>query len=183
MFFLRKGMVFMAINRDLKKIGEVQDRGKLKWTALMLPEHVRMLRDWMDEDNRIQRPELNEFDLQTLQENIEIALMRKCEVEIQVWKEFKLYYCTGKIVELDLRNRTIMYDDSLSIRRLQVADITVHFVPAMLVDVYFLHQIPLFKRKFHQFFFLALEGTFLFIFCRAYTAVYQGLFLHSASPA
>lgn len=124
MFFYRKGMVIMAINRDMKQIGDVQDRGKLKWTALMLPEHVRMLREWKTEDNRVQRPELDEFDLQALQENIEIALMRKCEVEIQVWKEFQYYYYTGKIVELDLRNRTMVYDDSFSTKQLQLDGIT-----------------------------------------------------------
>ncbi|MFC4712215.1 YolD-like family protein [Planococcus dechangensis] len=114
----------MTTNRDMKQIGDVQDRGKLKWTALMLPEHVRMLRDWMDEDNRIQRPELDEFDLQTLQENIEIALMRRCEVEIQVWVEFQFYYYVGKIISIDVRKRSVIYDDSLSTKRLQLDEIT-----------------------------------------------------------
>lgn len=113
----------MTINKDLRQVGDVQDRGKLKWTALMLPEHVRMLREWKEEDNRIQRPELDEFDLQTLQENIEIALTRRCEVEIQVWEEFQFYFYLGKIISIDLQTRTVVYDDSLSTKRLQLDEI------------------------------------------------------------
>lgn len=119
----------MSINRNRKMVGDVQDRGALKWTALMLPEHIRMLREWKEEDNRVPKPELDEFDLQTLQENIEIALMRKCEVEIQVWKDFQFYYHTGKITELDLHTRKLIYDDSLSAKRLAVDEIiSVHLI-------------------------------------------------------
>ncbi|MCU9613782.1 YolD-like family protein [Caldibacillus lycopersici] len=28
----------------------IRDRGRIKWTAMMLPEHVKMLRDWAKEE-------------------------------------------------------------------------------------------------------------------------------------
>ncbi|MGM0897922.1 MAG: hypothetical protein ACQEV0_08480 [Bacillota bacterium] len=71
----------MSINRDRKMVGDVEDSGALKWTALILQERMRMLREWK-EDNRIPKPELDEFNLQTLQENIGIAIIRRREVEI-----------------------------------------------------------------------------------------------------
>ncbi|MDE0581568.1 YolD-like family protein [Planococcus sp. A6] len=114
----------MSINRDRKMVGDVQDRGALKWTALMLPEHIRMLREWKEEDNRVPKPELDEFDLHALQENIEIAIVRTCQAEIQVWKDNQLHYYTGMIISMDIHTRTIVYDDSLSTKRLSVDEIT-----------------------------------------------------------
>ncbi|TCP31748.1 YolD-like protein [Scopulibacillus darangshiensis] len=40
----------------------VQDRGSIKWVSLMLPEHVKMLRDWQDEEEhpRAVQPALDE---------------------------------------------------------------------------------------------------------------------------
>ncbi|WP_211654285.1 YolD-like family protein [Planococcus alpniumensis] len=114
----------MSINKDRKMVGGIQDRGALKWTSLMLPEHIRMLREWKEEDNRVPKPELDEFDLQTLQENIEIAMSRRCEVEIQILKDHQFHYYTGMIISLDIQTRTIVYDDLLSTKKLSVNEVT-----------------------------------------------------------
>ncbi len=42
--------------------------------AMMLP-HVVELRKWMDQDNYTERPELNEWDLQAIQEELEYKQM------------------------------------------------------------------------------------------------------------
>lgn len=114
----------MSINRDRKMVGDVQDRGALKWTSLMLPEHIRMLREWKEEDNRVPKPELDEFDFQALQENIELALVRRCQAEIQIWKDHQYHYYVGTITEMDLHTRTIVCDDSLNTKRISVDMIT-----------------------------------------------------------
>ena len=28
----------------------IHDRGRMKWVSMMLPEHVRLLREWAQED-------------------------------------------------------------------------------------------------------------------------------------
>ncbi len=28
----------------------IRDRGNIKWTAMMLPEHVKLLREWQEQD-------------------------------------------------------------------------------------------------------------------------------------
>ena len=63
----------------------IRDRGNIKWTAMMLPEHVVELRKWMDQDNYTERPELNEWDLQSIQEELEIAFKKQCETLIKTW--------------------------------------------------------------------------------------------------
>lgn len=38
----------------------IRDRGRIKWTSMMLPEHVKMLRDWVKEDTYEQKKEMDE---------------------------------------------------------------------------------------------------------------------------
>lgn len=30
----------------------IRDRGNIKWTAMMLPEHLKLLREWQEEEER-----------------------------------------------------------------------------------------------------------------------------------
>ncbi|EWG10746.1 YolD-like family protein [Cytobacillus firmus] len=42
----------------------IRDRGRIKWTSMMLPEHVKLLRDWAKEDTHEQKRELDEQKLE-----------------------------------------------------------------------------------------------------------------------
>ncbi len=44
----------------------IKDRGKMKWTSMMLPEHVAMLREWAEEDMYEQRAVLDEQELEAM---------------------------------------------------------------------------------------------------------------------
>ncbi|GGF15217.1 hypothetical protein GCM10010954_12290 [Halobacillus andaensis] len=35
------------------------DRGKIKWTSLMLPEHVEMVKETYKEQNKVEKPLLD----------------------------------------------------------------------------------------------------------------------------
>jgi hypothetical protein len=52
----------------------IRDRGNIKWTAMMLPEHVKLLRDWAKEDEFETKPELDEQQLDQMNEVIEEAM-------------------------------------------------------------------------------------------------------------
>ena len=39
----------------------LRDRGNIKWTAMMLPEHVQRLRTWQQEDQQITKPTFDEW--------------------------------------------------------------------------------------------------------------------------
>ncbi|MFX3674835.1 MAG: YolD-like family protein [Paenisporosarcina sp.] len=38
----------------------LRDRGRIKWTAMMLPEHVRLLREWQEEEGHTKSVEVDE---------------------------------------------------------------------------------------------------------------------------
>lgn len=104
-------------------LDENRDRGTKKWTAMMLPEHIVALRNWMDKDHYEERPELSEWDLQSIQEGIEVAYKRKCQTLIKTWKDGKIMTRGGILEEIDLRTMIVILDNPFGIERISVLDI------------------------------------------------------------
>ncbi|GKV54218.1 hypothetical protein NCCP2222_01650 [Sporosarcina sp. NCCP-2222] len=95
----------------MKIKGDIRDRGNIKWTAMMLPEHIAQLRDWQAEDGRKERPELNEWDLAALQEELELAFKRKCQARIHTWKDGRIIPHRGIVEQIDIHNQAIILAD------------------------------------------------------------------------
>lgn len=113
----------MKMNKNMKHIGEIKDRGIIKWQGMFLPEHVEMIRAWREEDNRVEKPDLTDFDLQLIQEELEIAMKRRCMVKIQTWKDAQFYYHEGIVEDIDFRNKVLIYNDLVKNRRIPVGEI------------------------------------------------------------
>jgi len=102
----------------------IRDRGNSKWTAMMLSEHVRELRKWMDQDNYTERPELNEWDLQSIQEELELAYKRQCETLIKTWDSGRIIQHHGIVEDVDLERLCIVLENSSGTEIIRVAAIT-----------------------------------------------------------
>jgi hypothetical protein len=116
---------FIHEKLDLSK---VQDRGSKKWVAMMLPEHLKLIRQYNDDSKKIPKPELNEWDLETIQESIELAMKRNVEVKIKLWKDGGFTIYVGKLIWVDLNRRLIEMEDtfkSFSLRLDEIVDITL----------------------------------------------------------
>ncbi|WP_077213883.1 YolD-like family protein [Bacillus dakarensis] len=70
----------------------IRDRGKMKWTSMMLPEHVKLLRDWAKEDAFEDSKELDEQYLEVMNEVIFEAMEfgKRVTVTHYVQKQYKL---------------------------------------------------------------------------------------------
>ena len=101
----------------------IRDRGNIKWTAMMLPEHVKELRKWMDQDNYTERPELNEWDLQLIQEELELAYKKKCETLVKTWVDGRIIHHQGIVEAIDLLKMCIGLEDPFGSEIIPVADI------------------------------------------------------------
>ncbi|MFC4411210.1 YolD-like family protein [Chungangia koreensis] len=64
----------------------LRDRGSKKWTAMMLPEHLRLLREWQDEDAIPDRKEPDEQQLEEWEFLLSEAMEWNKEVAIRYWK-------------------------------------------------------------------------------------------------
>ncbi len=82
----------------------LKDRGNIKWTSLMLPEHVGKLRSWEKEDRRLQKPELDEQEFAFLDDMITEALSLQKPLAFTVFDKNGLYQATGRIARIDQIN-------------------------------------------------------------------------------
>ena len=98
----------------------IKDRGNIKWQGMMLPEHVTALTNWLEKSHHIERPELNEWDLQSLQEELEIAYKRQCAASVTTWHEGKESTYIGKISELDPQRNLLSIEGPYGEDRLPV---------------------------------------------------------------
>lgn len=100
-----------------------RDRGRIKWTAIMLPEHIQQLREWHAEDRYEERPELSEWDLEAIQDELNRALMMKCETTVKTWHDGKITSYMGSIESIDFHTRRIMLQDPFEIEKISFEDI------------------------------------------------------------
>lgn len=94
----------------------IRDRGNIKWTSMMLPEHVKLLRDWAKEDSFEKQPELDDQKLEQMNEVICDAMAYGSELSITYFDETK--HCTIKgtihyIDEIQQKLRIVTVDGSI----------------------------------------------------------------------
>lgn len=101
----------------------IKDRGNIKWTAMMLSEHIKELRVWMDEDNYIERPQFDEWELEAIQMETELAYKRQCDTKVAIWRKGKEIMYYGKISELDQRLNLLSIEGPFGENRIPIVDV------------------------------------------------------------
>ena len=112
----------MKLNKHLKMQGRIKDRGSIKWTAMMLPEHVQLLREEQDEDRYNVRPQLNDFDLEAIQDEIQIAFKSQSTVELRIWRN-TAQISTGRVTLIDPRLLLLHLDTGLQLQKIAFNEI------------------------------------------------------------
>ena len=74
-----------------------KDRGTIKWNALMLPEHVKLLREWQAEEQWIAKPEIEQWQLEEMNHHLQAALTQQLFVHIKKWNNGTIISFTSKI--------------------------------------------------------------------------------------
>ncbi|WP_349407670.1 YolD-like family protein [Pseudalkalibacillus sp. SCS-8] len=75
----------------------IRDRGTIKWTSMMLPEHVRLLRDWKEEERLRKRPELDEQKLEEMNETIHEAMAYNLALSFVYFEQYDYKMLVGHI--------------------------------------------------------------------------------------
>ncbi|WP_409301520.1 YolD-like family protein [Peribacillus sp. SCS-155] len=75
----------------------IRDRGRIKWTSMMLPEHVKMLRDWAHEDTFEEQRILDEQQLEEMNAAIGEAMETGAAVTIIYYENKRHQLLIGKI--------------------------------------------------------------------------------------
>lgn len=107
----------------------IKDRGNIKWQGMMLTEHTNMLKDWIKANEWIERPDLEEWELTLLAEEIELAFQSKASVKLTYWKDGKLLDDYGKIITIINKETSIVLEGPWSPTSYKFEDIMkVHII-------------------------------------------------------
>lgn len=79
----------------------INDRGHKKWTALMLPEHKELLREWVDHQEDIEMPVLDDDRIEELNNIISICLNQKTPAKITYFKDRRKVLLNAEILKCD----------------------------------------------------------------------------------
>lgn len=65
----------------------IKDRGTMKWTAMMLPEHLMLLKEWKQEVFTEPPRERTEWELEELQQTISRAIVQHNYIMLTIWEQ------------------------------------------------------------------------------------------------
>jgi len=104
------------------KVGKnmIRDRGNIKWTSMMLPEHVKLLRDWSEEDTYQEKPVLDEQQLEQFNETLCMAMEEHMEIVFTYYKDHFLHTCSGFVHYIDPIRHTLRIVDEETGGRLEL---------------------------------------------------------------
>ncbi|NRD80658.1 YolD-like family protein [Bacillus sp. BRMEA1] len=102
----------------------IRDRGRIKWTAMMLPEHVKLIRDWVKEDQYEKQKEMDEQQLEQMNETLAAAIEFDHYVMITHYYNRNYEIVMGKIHYWDeLAHKLHVVDRFEAVHRIPIAAI------------------------------------------------------------
>ncbi|MFD2045809.1 YolD-like family protein [Ornithinibacillus salinisoli] len=102
----------------------VHDRGSIKWTSLMLPEHVKILKDMEKEDRKIIRPILDEQEVEMINQRLVDACIHEEEVRLAIFEDGYINHYNGKIKinkeqhQVHLNNQVFHFVNIINVEKL-----------------------------------------------------------------
>lgn len=96
----------------------LKDRGNMKWTAMMLPEHLVKIREWKQEQFYIKKRELTEWELEEIEQTIQRACKMQKLVRLTLWEQNKLHDEVGRVTGTDAYKKELLLDTDFSIKRI-----------------------------------------------------------------
>jgi hypothetical protein len=102
----------------------IRDRGRIKWTSMMLPEHVKLLRDWVKEDQYEKQKEMDEQQHELMNETLSEAVEFDQLVTITHYRKRNYEIVIGKIHYWDeMTQKLHVIDRFEEIHRIPIAAI------------------------------------------------------------
>ena len=100
-----------------------KDRGTIKWTSMMLPEHVERLRKWDETLAAEHKKVLSEWELDTLQQTIQHAYQAKKSITLTLFHANRLMKRKGYIQRIDMYKKQLLLESEDAIYRIDFTSI------------------------------------------------------------
>lgn len=102
----------------------IKDRGTKKWTSMMLPEHIGLLRQFADDYYHVEKPIVDEYELVEFDERIAFAMEYNLPVKFTVWEAGRMSEIVGRSHYVDPITKQVRVEQADgSFERLNMTDI------------------------------------------------------------
>ncbi|SHH87899.1 YolD-like family protein [Virgibacillus chiguensis] len=85
----------------------VNDRGTIKWTSIMMPEHIEMLQEMWEEQDYKEKLILDEQQQEEINNKLLMAGVNDLTVELKYFNKHDFYKVKGKITSINKQNKYI----------------------------------------------------------------------------
>ncbi len=109
----------------------LKDRGNMKWTAMMLPEHLEKIREWKQEQFYDKKRDLTDWELEEIEQTIQRAFKLRKLVTLTLWHNHNFHDETGLVTGMDQLKKEMLLDTDIAIKRILFDDVQ----SAKLLDV------------------------------------------------
>ncbi|GGN62938.1 MULTISPECIES: YolD-like family protein [Oceanobacillus] len=82
----------------------MKDRGNIKWTSIMLPEHANLLKEMWARDEWNEKPILDEQLVMEINLKLQLALHNELTVEVEYFKNHDYHKVRDKLLAVDPLN-------------------------------------------------------------------------------
>lgn len=87
----------------------LHDRGNMKWTSLMLPEHLVQLKEWKKEQYDDKKRDLTKWELEEIEQTIQRAFKLRKIVKLTLWNHNILQNQVGLITGVDTYKKELLF--------------------------------------------------------------------------
>ncbi|TCT25507.1 YolD-like protein [Melghiribacillus thermohalophilus] len=102
----------------------LKDRGTIKWTSLMLPEHVKELKQMWQDETKKPRPILDQQELEEFNERLLEAFEHGKRIEVTRYQNGRENSLSGKIEKIDAVCQIIVLKTYEQVHSIPFRDIT-----------------------------------------------------------
>lgn len=91
----------------------LRDRGNIKWTAMMLPEHVERIKQLAIELNKVPKPLIDEQQYREMEQTISFAFANNKPLSLTYWEDGFYKTIIGKLKNVNRSNKQLhIIDDT-----------------------------------------------------------------------
>ncbi|MFD2045998.1 YolD-like family protein [Ornithinibacillus salinisoli] len=89
----------------------MHDRGSIKWTSMMIPEHVKMLQEIRERQNYKQKPVISDYQKEEINIHLQMAIHNDLTIELEYFKDHDYHKIKGKLLSVDVLNQYVNIED------------------------------------------------------------------------
>ncbi|WP_051359546.1 YolD-like family protein [Paucisalibacillus globulus] len=103
----------------------VNDRGNIKWTAMMMPEHHQLLHQMWAQQEREEKPELDEQQVEEINMKLQVAIHNDLFVIIKYFSNHNFKTIRGKLEKVVSPQNYLVLRDGTKIQLDNIIDLQI----------------------------------------------------------